>query len=186
MRIKSAQAWWVQTPIETERQHVSDFGRLRSFDAAILRLETDDGLVGWGEGKNAAGSAGHYATLVHLLNHEFGPRIIGRDPADITFIWEDLYNGVRAEKSRAAGHAMPELARRGLTVAAISAIDIALWDMPLAAGRMPTISANSCRATSTKAASKPSRCASARWTANRISLPPASRPPERRLAPIST
>ena len=129
MRIKSAEAWWVQIPIETDRQHVSDFGRLRSFDAAILRLETDDGLVGWGEGKNAAGSAGHYATLVHLLNHEFGPRIIGRDPADITFIWEDLYNGVRADKSRAAGQAMPALARRGLTVAAISAIDIALWDI---------------------------------------------------------
>ena len=129
MRIKSAEAWWVQIPIETDRQHVSDFGRLRSFDAAILRLETDDGLVGWGEGKNAAGSAGQYSTLVHLLNHEFGPRIIGRDPADITFIWEDLYNGVRADKSRATGQAMPELSRRGLTVAAISAIDIALWDI---------------------------------------------------------
>lgn len=129
MRIKSAKAWWVQIPIETDRQHVSDFGRLRSFDAAILRLETDDGLVGWGEGKNAAGSAGQYATLVHLLNNEFGPRIIGRDPSDITFIWEDLYCGVRAERARGAGHAMPELARRGLTVAAISAIDIALWDI---------------------------------------------------------
>ncbi len=129
MRIKSATAFWVQIPIEPDKQHVSDFGRLRSFDAAILRLETEDGLVGWGEGKNAAGSAGHYATLVHLLNHEFGPRIVGRDPADITYIWEDLYNGVRAEKARNAGHAMPELARRGLTVAAISAIDIALWDI---------------------------------------------------------
>jgi L-alanine-DL-glutamate epimerase-like enolase superfamily enzyme len=129
MKIVSAQAWWVQIPIEADKQHVSDFGRLRTFDAAILRLETDDGLVGWGEGKNAAGSAGQYGTLVHLLNHEFGPKIIGCDPADITFIWEDLYNGVRADTARMSGHAMPELARRGLTVAAISAIDIALWDI---------------------------------------------------------
>jgi len=129
MKIVSAQAWWVQIPIDSDKQHVSDFGRLRTFDAAILRLETDDGLVGWGEGKNAAGSAGQYGTLVHLLNHEFGPKIIGRDPADITYIWEDLYNGVRAETARMSGHAMPELARRGLTVAAISAIDIALWDI---------------------------------------------------------
>jgi L-alanine-DL-glutamate epimerase-like enolase superfamily enzyme len=73
MRIKSVQAWWVQIPIAEARQHVSDFGRLRTFDAAILRMETDDGIVGWGEGKNAAGSAGDYAALVHLLNHEFGP-----------------------------------------------------------------------------------------------------------------
>lgn len=129
MRITSAQAWWVQIPIEADKQHVSDFGRLRTFDAAILRLETDDGLVGWGEGKNAAGSAGDYGTLVHLLNHEFGPKIIGRDPADITYIWEDLYNGVRAETARKTGQSMPELARRGLTIAAISAIDIALWDI---------------------------------------------------------
>ncbi|NRB19742.1 MAG: mandelate racemase/muconate lactonizing enzyme family protein [Rhodobacteraceae bacterium] len=129
MRIKSVKAWWVQIPIAMDKQHVSDFGRLRSFDAAILRIETDDGLVGWGEGKNAAGSAGHYSTLVHLLNHEFGPTLIGRDPADVTYIWEDLYNGVRSEKAAAAGQAMPELARRGLTVAAISAIDIALWDI---------------------------------------------------------
>ena len=58
MRIKSVKAWWVRIPIESGRQHRSDFGQVRTFDAAILRIETDDGLVGWGEGKNAAGSAG--------------------------------------------------------------------------------------------------------------------------------
>jgi L-alanine-DL-glutamate epimerase-like enolase superfamily enzyme len=119
----------VQIPIEEARQHVSDFGRLRTFDAAILRIETEDGTVGWGEGKNAAGSAGDYAALVHLLNHEFGPRLIGRDASQITAIWEDLYNGSRARASAARGHPLPELARRGLTIAAISAIDIALWDI---------------------------------------------------------
>ena len=121
MRIKSVQAWWVQIPIEEARQHVSDFGRLRTFDAAILRIETESGFVGWGEGKNAAGSAGDYAALVHLLNREFGPRLIGRDATQITQIWEDLYNGSRAAASAARGHPLPELARRGLTLAAISA-----------------------------------------------------------------
>lgn len=129
MRIKSVQAWWVQIPIEEARQHVSDFGQLRTFDAAIVRIETGDGIVGWGEGKNAAGSAGDYAALVHLLNHEFGPRLIGREASQITAIWEDLYNGIRAKASAARGHPLPELARRGLTMAAISAIDIALWDI---------------------------------------------------------
>jgi L-alanine-DL-glutamate epimerase-like enolase superfamily enzyme len=129
MRIKTVQAWWVQIPIEEARQHVSDFGRLRTFDAAILRIETEDGTVGWGEGKNAAGSAGDYAALVHLLNHEFGPRLIGRDASQITAIWEDLYNGSRARASAERGHPLPELARRGLTIAAISAVDIALWDI---------------------------------------------------------
>lgn len=129
MRIEAVEAWWVRIPIEAERQHRSDFGQLKTFDAAIVRITTDDGLIGWGEGKNAAGSSGDYRALVHLLNHEFGPRLIGRDPTDIAMIWEMLYNGVRHETAAKSGHAMPEIARRGLTVAAISAIDIALWDI---------------------------------------------------------
>jgi len=129
MKITKVQAWWVRIPIETVRQHVSDFGRLTTFDAAIIRIETSDGIVGWGEGKNAAGSAGVYGALAHLLNHEIGPRLIGLDPRNITAIWEMLYNGVRCDKAAASGHAMPELSRRGLSVAAISAVDIALWDI---------------------------------------------------------
>ena len=129
MRIKDVKAWWVRIPIETQRQHRSDFGQVRTFDAAILRIETDDGIVGWGEGKNAAGSAGTYGALVHMLNHEIGPELIGRDAADISTIWEMLYNGVRHQTAAAGGHAMPNIARRGMTVAAISAVDIALWDI---------------------------------------------------------
>jgi L-alanine-DL-glutamate epimerase-like enolase superfamily enzyme len=129
MRITSARAWWVSIPIEASRQHRSDFGTLTTFDAAILRIETEDGLVGWGEGKNAAGSAGHYAALVHLLNTEVAPQLIGRSAGDISAIWEMLYNGTRAGSAARSGHAMPQLARRGLTIAAISAVDIALWDI---------------------------------------------------------
>ncbi len=129
MRIKTVQAWWVSIPIAKARQHRSDFGTLTTFDSAILRIETEDGLVGWGEGKNAAGSAGTYGALVHLLNHEVAPLLVGRNAGDITAIWEMLYNGVRHVSAAATGHAMPELARRGLTVAAISAVDIALWDI---------------------------------------------------------
>jgi L-alanine-DL-glutamate epimerase-like enolase superfamily enzyme len=129
MRIKDVKAWWVRIPIETGRQHRSDFGQVRTFDAAILRIETDDGVVGWGEGKNAAGSAGEYGALVHMLNREVGPQLIGRDPADVGIIWEALYNGVRADLAAAGGHAMPHIARRGVTIAAISAVDIALWDI---------------------------------------------------------
>ncbi len=129
MRIKKVQAWWVSIPIEASRQHRSDFGRLTKFDAAILRIETDDGIVGWGEGKNAAGSAGTYGALVYMLNHEIAPRLIGQEAGNISAIWEMLYNGVRHEAAAMRGHAMPELARRGLSLAAISAVDIALWDI---------------------------------------------------------
>ncbi len=129
MRIKDMQAWWVRIPIAAEKQHRSDFGQVQTFDAAILRIETDDGLVGWGEGKNAAGSAGDYAALVHLLNTEVRSQLIGKHAGDIGPIWELLYNGSRAHSAAAEGHPMPQLARRGMLIAAISAVDIALWDI---------------------------------------------------------
>src|SRR5579871_5873669 len=128
-RITRVQARWVQFPIAQERQHRSDFGQIDRFDTAILRIETAGGLVGWGEAKNAAGSAGNYAALVELINREIAPALIGRDSRDIAPLWSQLYNGTRHHHAVSQGHAMPQLARRGLTVAAISAVDIALWDL---------------------------------------------------------
>lgn len=129
MRIARVQAWWVRIPIDAAQQHKSDFGQIATFDAAIVRVETESGIVGWGEGKNAAGSAGTYGALVSLINDEVAPAIRGRDARDINGIWEMLYNGVRHQKAAVSGHVMPALARRGLTIAAISAVDIALWDI---------------------------------------------------------
>ena len=104
MRIKTVQAWWVRIPIEAARQHRSDFGQVTTFDAAILRIETDDGLVGWGEGKNAAGSAGSYGALVHMLNHEVGPQLIGRTPCvsfycGKNYSWRKIFDGLSSTTS---------------------------------------------------------------------------------------
>jgi L-alanine-DL-glutamate epimerase-like enolase superfamily enzyme len=129
MKITNVEARWIRFPIEADRQHVSDFGRVASFDTALVEIATEDGLVGAGEAKNAAGSAGTYRALVTLINQEIAPRLIGRDARDIGPIWDDLYSGVRAHYARARGHAFPEISRRGLSVAAISGIDIALWDL---------------------------------------------------------
>lgn len=119
----------MSVPIEAARQHRSDFGQITTFDSAIVRVETEGGLVGWGEGKNAAGSAGTYAALCHLINAEIAPLVIGMDAGQPVTVWERLYNGVRHASAAREGHAMPQLARRGHTIAAISAIDIALWDI---------------------------------------------------------
>ena len=129
MRIAKAEARWLRFDIAAERQHKSDFGQVTTFDAAIIRIETADGIIGWGESKNAHGSAGTYTALVSLLNDEMLPKLIGRDPRDIMPIWEDQFNGVRAHHARNRGHVMPVMAKRGHTIAAISGIDIALWDI---------------------------------------------------------
>src|SRR4051795_8087608 len=108
MRITHVEATWVRIPIEEARQHKSDFGQIRTFDAAIVRIDTDAGITGWGEGKNAAGSSGEYAGVVALINREFAPKLIGEDARDIGIIWEKLFSGVRYHHVAARGHVMPE------------------------------------------------------------------------------
>jgi len=51
MRITNVQATWCHVPVPEERQFVSDFGRVASFDSVIVRVETDAGLTGWGEAR---------------------------------------------------------------------------------------------------------------------------------------
>src|SRR5688572_19011685 len=129
MKITRVEAIWLQVPIPPAQQHASDFGLSTTFDTALVRVETDAGLTGWGEAKVAVGSAGDYHGVVAVINHEFGPRLIGEDPHNITNIWERLYNGTRAHYALARGHVFPALCRRGVSVSALSGIDIALWDI---------------------------------------------------------
>ena len=116
-------------PIAPERQHVSDFGRIASFDMALVRIETDDGSVGWGEAKAAVGSAGSCATLVACINDELGPALSGLDARRVNEVADRIYNGPRAGYAATRGRTFPILGRRGLTVAALSGIDMALWDL---------------------------------------------------------
>jgi L-alanine-DL-glutamate epimerase-like enolase superfamily enzyme len=129
MKITSVEATWVRVPIPEERQHTSDFGRARTFDTAIVRVDTDDGLVGWGEAKVAAGSAGNYAGVTAIVNHEFAPALCGENPLHINRLWDTLYNLPRAHHALERGHVFPAMGRRGLSISALSGIDIALWDL---------------------------------------------------------
>ncbi len=129
MQIKSISARWLHVPIPLEQQHVSDFGKASSFDSVLVRIETRSGLVGWGEAKEAVGSAGNHATLVTSVNELFAPMLVGEDARDISRLWEMMYSGVRGHYALKHGRAFPMLGRRGVNVSAISGIDMALWDL---------------------------------------------------------
>ena len=129
MKIKSVTATWLRVPIPEDRQHISDFGRVASFDTTLVRIETECGLVGHGEGRGSVFSASVNHALVAIIEHEFAPLIVGEDPRDITRLWDLMYNGTRAHYALARGHVFPAMGRRGITIAGISAIDIALWDI---------------------------------------------------------
>jgi D-galactarolactone cycloisomerase len=129
MIIRDVNAVWLHCPIPYEKQHVSDFGRLVSFDCALVTITTEDGLQGFGEAKAAVGSAGVCASLVTCIQHELKPILVGQDARQITRLWECMYNGARDHYALARGRAFPILGRRGLTISAMSGVDMALWDL---------------------------------------------------------
>jgi len=129
VKITSLRATWVHVPIPYERQHVSDFGRIASFDSVLVKVETDDGLVGWGEAKAGVGSAASGYGLAAIINRDLAPLLVGQDPRDVSRLWDVMYNTPREGFALDRGHVLPQLGRRGLSISAIAGVDIALWDL---------------------------------------------------------
>ncbi|WP_404438487.1 galactonate dehydratase [Microbacterium aerolatum] len=89
--------------------------RIESFPVAprwlFVRIETDDGLVGWGEA-----SLEGYADVVRAAVDQFSAYLVGRDPALIEDHWQVLTKS--------------QFYRGGAVLAsAVSGIDQALWDL---------------------------------------------------------
>src|SRR5450432_62234 len=77
----------------------------------LVEIFTDTGLVGIG---NAALAP---QVTKQLIDLHLKPLLIGADPWDIEFLWQHMYR-----KTMAFG-------RKGIALVAISAVDIALWDL---------------------------------------------------------
>src|SRR5450432_1332092 len=77
----------------------------------VVEIFTDNGLVGIG---NAALSP---LVTKQLIDLYLKPLLIGADPWDVEFLWQHMYR-----KTMAFG-------RKGVGMVAISAVDIALWDL---------------------------------------------------------
>ena len=85
-----------------------------------LRLETEDGVVGWGD----ATLNGRELAVAAYLSEHVNPTLIGRDAGAIEDTWQYLYRGAYW--------------RRGpVTMAAIAAVDVALWDIKAKYAQMP-------------------------------------------------
>jgi L-alanine-DL-glutamate epimerase-like enolase superfamily enzyme len=129
MKITSIRATWLRVPIPAAKAAVSDFGRNDSFNTTLVRVETDEGITGFGEAKATVGSLGGQRALVTTIEQELGPQLIGGDPRDVALHWERMYSGSRAHYALSRGRTFPILGRRGVTISAISGIDMALWDI---------------------------------------------------------
>lgn len=77
----------------------------------LVRVETQDGLVGWGE----SGLSSRENAVAETINH-YASFLLGKDSRQIGRIWQETYRSQYFEGGR-------------VLTAAISAIDIALYDL---------------------------------------------------------
>src|SRR3989449_6833409 len=84
-----------------------------SIDVLLVRIDTDEGISGWGE------SFGHriFPATRAAIDTVLGPMCVGRDPTQISAIHDDLQRLLHG------------VGRNGPTIYALSGIDIALWDI---------------------------------------------------------
>ncbi|WP_271784119.1 mandelate racemase/muconate lactonizing enzyme family protein [Aquimarina algiphila] len=76
----------------------------------IVKVTSDTGHVGWGEGYGPA-------SIIKAGIENLTPFLVGQNPLHIETIWNIMYRRTL------------DYARRGILVSAISAIDVALWDL---------------------------------------------------------
>lgn len=88
-------------------------------DALIVQVITDEGLIGIGEAHTSPSviKAVIEAPISHYMARGLKEVLVGRDPRDINLLWDDMYKLTSV------------FGRRGVVIHAISAIDIALWDL---------------------------------------------------------
>ena len=113
MKIAAIETFDLTCPLE--RPFGWSQGWLDQRSTTLVKVTADDGLVGWGEGAAAS-----------LIDGLLAPLLIGQDPMDRAGLWERmfhaLYNGNNAV---------------GLAGSALSALDIALWDLAGKATGLP-------------------------------------------------
>jgi D-galactarolactone cycloisomerase len=83
--------------------------------ATLVEVQTDTGLVGWGEAFAQGLEPPQVAAAA--IEHALRPLVLGADPLDIEVLWHRMYHQTR------------DHGRKGSVIAALSAVDIALWDL---------------------------------------------------------
>src|SRR5947207_12686389 len=115
MRITKVETIVVNMPMVIEGSVLpQQGGRPRtSVDTLLVRVDTDGGVTGWGEG------FGHriFPATKAALDTLIGPMCVGRDPSAIAALMDELQRNLTG------------VGRNGPAMYALSAIDIALWDI---------------------------------------------------------
>lgn len=122
MKIQTVEAFAISIPLETP---VSDaVRRITHRDHYMVTITTSDGVSGTGFTLGYDGSL----AMISLTDSIYRPILMGANPLETERLWAEMYR-----QSIQAG-------RRGAALRAISAIDIALWDIRGKIAGLPVMS----------------------------------------------
>jgi D-galactarolactone cycloisomerase len=117
MKIVALKPYLLQSPLAQPFAFSQGWVNRRS--ATLVEVTTDEGVSGWGEAFAQGLEPPQIAASV--IESALAPLLVGANPLDTEVLWHRMY------------HATRDYGRKGSVVAAISAVDIALWDI---AGRV--------------------------------------------------
>ena len=114
MRIRSIKAFPISYRVPQGQNVTLGIGRAVKRDAVLVKVETDEGLVGWGEAHHGR-CPGAIAKLIDTTISEL---VMGFDAFDVIGVWRRVY------QMQLASHGMGAAATM-----ALSGLDLALWDI---------------------------------------------------------
>ncbi len=114
MRIAEVRACPTSFPVPPGQSVTLGIGRAVKRDAVVVKVTTEDGLVGWGESHHGRCPG----AVAHLVNTTLRQLVTGMDAGDPVGVWTRVYRMQLGSHGMGAGAAI-----------ALSGIDMALWDI---------------------------------------------------------
>ena len=108
MKIATIETFQLSAPLE--RPFGWSQGWIGHRSVGLVKVTTDDGIVGWGEGCGGAAAV--------VVENDFGPMLIGEDPTNRIGLCQKMF-AMQYNANVAVG----------MAGSAISAVDTALWDI---------------------------------------------------------
>ena len=113
MKISEIEVFVLKTTLETPFAFSQGWVHQRA--ATLVRVTSNNGLIGWGEAFAQGLEPPEIAAAA--IEHALKPILLEQNPLDTSVLWQKMYTKTR------------DYGRKGSVVAAISAVDMALWDL---------------------------------------------------------
>ena len=122
MKITNLEVYELKIPFSIGiKSSSADFLKQDGMDFCVIKIETDNGITGWGD----AFSFNCRRAVSEVILNMVKPHLIGKNPLDVQNINFELQKKLHL------------FGRYGITMFAISGVDIALWDIVAKNSNLP-------------------------------------------------